>query len=354
MPDEQTWVKDGTEEAEPVTTETPAGEAVEAAAEVVEGATAIVEGAAATGDETTGAVETAVETGAGEAKVVEEVVQKFIEGKLGEEVFQLPEGVQVPLKRGDTTEYVPIEEVLKRGMLEQDYRAKTTELSNEKRAFEVSQATAATAQARLDAKEKYLSEQEAEIKAALSDPESAAQYQQHLEMLRDNPMYRKTWEERWANRETAAERDALLETQDARVVQEASTTALGWIKELATDFDGVDQGRVASIYGQRLSAGQASLDISDVRSIYQAEADYLKRASEPLRDQLANLSAKIDALTASQTAEEQNQTTRHAVQRAKTVPVATGAGAPATAHTTPGKFSPNELAERNSAWAKAG
>ncbi|KKM05862.1 hypothetical protein LCGC14_1749800, partial [marine sediment metagenome] len=47
-------------------------------------------------------------------------------------------------------------------------------------------------------------------------------------------------------------------------------------------------------------------------------------------------------------------TTRHAVTRAKTVPVATGAGAPAHTPTTPGKFGPNELAEKNSAWAKAG
>jgi hypothetical protein len=350
MADKETWIKDGTEEAEPETTETPAGEAT---AEVVEGAAAVVEEVTATGDEATGAVETAGEA-AGEAKAVAEVVQKFIECKLGDEAFQLPEGVRIPLKRGDEIEYVPIEEVRKRGMLEQDYRTKTTELSNERRAFETSQSNVVAERAKLEAKGKYLSEQEAEIKAALSDPESAAQYQQHLDMLQTNPMYRKTWEERWANRETAAERDALLETQDARVVQEASTTALGWIKELATDFDGVDQGRVASIYGQRLSAGQASLDISDVRSIYQAEADYLKRASEPLRDQLANLSAKIDKLTASQTAEEQNETTRHAVKRAKTIPVATGAGAPAKGHVAPERFGPNELAEKNSEWAKAG
>ena len=181
MPDQDSWVKDGTKEAEPVTTETPAA-TEKPEAEAVE--TEVVEGATATGDEATGAVETE----AGEKKTVEEAAQKFIEGKLGDEVFQLPEGVQIPLKRGDTTEYVPIEEVLKRGMLEQDYRAKTTELSNERRAFEASQANAVTAQAKLDAKEKYLAEQEAEIKAALSDPDSAAQYQQHLEMLQSNPM----------------------------------------------------------------------------------------------------------------------------------------------------------------------
>ena len=351
MPDQDTWVKDGTKEAEPVTTETP--EATETpAAEAVE--TEVVEGATATGDEVVEDGEKKAGEATDKVEAVEEVAPKFIEGKIGDEVFQLPEGVQIPLKRGDTTEYVPIEEVLKRGMREQDYTHKSMELSDRVRTFEASQANAVTAKAKLDAKEKYLSEQEAEIKAALSDPESAAQYQQHLEMLRDNPMYKKTWEGRWANQETEAERDALLADQDARVVQQASTTALGWIKDLATEFKGVDQGRVASLYGQRLSAGQASLDISDVRSIYQAEADYLSRASEPLRDQLATLSAKIDKLTASRTAEEQNQTTQHAVQRAKTVPVATGAGAPAKAYVPPERFGPNELAEKNSAWAKAG
>ncbi len=336
MPDQATWVKDGTEEAEPVTTETPTAEVVETATEVVEGAEA-------------------VETpGAAEAEVVEEVVQKFIDGKLGEEAFQLPEGVQIPLKRGDTTEYVSLEEVMKRGMLEQDYRTKTTELGNERRAFEASQASATAAQSKLDAKAKYLAETEAEIKAALSDPASAANYQKHLQALQDNPMYRKTWESRWANQETEAERDALQANEDKRVVHEASTTALGWIETLGSEFDGVDPGRVASIYGQRLSAGQASLDISDVRSIYQTEADYLSGASKPLRDEIANLSAKFDALTVTKAAEEQNQTTQHAVGRAKTVPVATGAGAPAKVPVAAGKFGPNELAERNSAWSKAG
>ena len=345
--DQASWVKDGTAEVEPVTTETP--EVVE---DVVEAKTEVTETIEATEtvetdkpDEATGTVE---ETKTEEA---EEVAQKFIEGKLGEETFQLPEGVLVPLERDGKTEYVAIEEVLKRGMMEQDYRHKTAELADSRRAFETSQATASHERAKLEAKEKYLAEQENEIKAALSDPESAERFQQHLEMLRTNPMYKKTWEQGLANRETEAERDSLQAEKDDRVVREASTTALGWIESLATEFEGVDQGRVATVYGQRLSAGQASLDISDVRSIYQAEADYLSRASEPLRDQLATLSAKIDGLTASQAAEEQNETTQHAVKRAKTTPVATGAGAPAKSTTTPGKFGPNELATKTQEWA---
>ena len=347
MADEKTWIEDGTPEEEPVTTETPADEVSVGATETTETETPETPEPVSTDEVAAEATEETKET----TEKVEEVVQKFIEGKLGDETFQLPEDVLIPQTRDGETEYVPILDVLKRGMFEKDYRTKTAELGDDRRAFEASQASAKVEGAKLEAKEKYLAEREEQVRAALSDPEKAAQYQQHLEMYRDNPMYRETWDKSWANRETEAERDSLRQEKDDRVVQDASKTARGWIETLATEFDGVDPGRVASIYGQRLGSGQASLDISDVRSIYQAEADYLSRASEPLRAENATLSAKNDALTATKAAEEHNEATQHAVDRAKTTPVATGAGAPAKSYTPPGKFGPNELAEKNQEWA---
>ncbi len=346
MPDQQTWVKDGTEEAEPVTTETPAGEAVETTPAVVEGVTA-------TADETAGAGE-AVVAAAGEAEVVAEVVEKFIEGKLGDEVFQLPEGVQVPLKRGDTTEYVPIEEVLKGTHVKSEVEQLHTEIQRERSAFGRERAEHTKELAKLEERQKYVEEREQQVKAAFSDPESAAKYEQHLQMMHDNPMYRQAFERDWSNRETAFERDQLLQDRDQQLVTDASQKALSWIETLSAEFPGVDPGRVASTYGNSLSSGQAVLDISAVRSIYESEAAYLASAREPLETRLDELSARIASITDAKAAEQQNQTTRHAVARAKTVPVATGAGAPAKALTTPGKFGPNELAERNSAWAKAG
>ncbi len=345
MADQETWVKDGTEEAEPVTTETPAEEVVETTAEVVEGAAAVVEEATATGDEATGAVETAV---------VEEVVQKFIEGKLGDEVFQLPEGVQVPLKRGDTTEYVPIEEVLKGTHVKSEVEQLHTEIQRERSAFGRERAEHTKELAKLEERQKYVEEREQQVKAAFSDPESAAKYEQHLQMMHDNPMYRQAFERDWSNRETAFERDQLLQDRDQQLVTEASQKALSWIETLSAEFPGVDPGRVASTYGNSLSSGQAVLDISAVRSIYESETAYLASAREPLETRLDELSARIASITDAKAAEQQNQTTQHAVKRAKTVPVATGAGAPATTPTTPGKFGPNELAEKNSEWAKAG
>lgn len=342
------WIKDGTQEAEPETTETPA---VEAAEEVVETATEV----ATETVETTEAVATEAV-----AETVEEVVQKFIDAKHGDEAFQLPEGLLVPQTRDGETKMVPIETVLSEGMMETDYRHKTSELSDLRRAFETEQAASQGRASReaglLDAREKFLAEQEKRTLEALTTEDGALRHQRHLQMYRDDPAYRETWDKSWANRETEAERDALLADQDNRVVKEASTRALGWIESIGKEkeFDGVDTGRVASIYGQRLNTGQASLDSSDVRSIYQAEADYLSRASEPLRDQLASLSAKIDSLTASQAAEEQNETTAHAVQRAKTIPVATGAGAPTNVEVPKGKFTPRELQGRISAWTKEG
>jgi predicted transcriptional regulator len=330
--DESTWIADGTAEAEPVTTETPVevAEVIEAPAEVVEPV----------------AVE-APETPA-------EVAQAFIEARLGEDVFQIPEGVKLPLKRGKDVDYRDLKEVLADGMRLNDYSRNMNELRDQRSAFERQQAEAERAVRKNAEKEKYLSERENEIKQALSDPESAQKYEQHLQQLRDNPMYRKVWEENWANRETKAELETLQEQRDQQIVQEASTRVRSWIEDLASDFPGVEPGRVAQIYGQRLSSGQASLDLSHVREIYRSEADYLSKATSPLQDQLAELAAKIDSLSETKAAERHNETTAHALNRAKTPRVATSSGAPATTPKPVTKFGPNELQERNSEWVAAG
>ena len=90
--DQASWVKDGTSEAEPVTTVTP--EVVE---DVVEAKTEAAE--------TTETVETDKPDEVTETKTekVEEVAQKFIEGKLGDETFQLPEDVLIPQTRDGET-----------------------------------------------------------------------------------------------------------------------------------------------------------------------------------------------------------------------------------------------------------
>ena len=335
------WVADGTSTKEPETTETPAAE--ETVAEVVETAT-----------ETTEAVETTTEAVTTETvETVEEVVQKFIDAKQGDEAYQLPEDVMLPQTRDGETTYVSIQDVIKRGMMGDDYRIKTTELADGRRTLERSTDDITAREARLDIRLEQAKAREAEMNAALTDPKSAEAYQEHLVQYRDNPMYRKHVDQSLAAQETEAERDVLQGREDARIVSEASTQVFGWIDKLKSEYEGVNPERVRTEYARALSAGTAPLDISAVRSIFQAEAEHVNQILTPLQTELAGIKATLESLQAGAAATEHNETTAHAVGRSKVVPVATGSGAPAKTTVTPGKFTPNELQDRKQAWVDA-
>ncbi len=349
-PTETDWIQDGTVEAEPETVETPAAEVS------AEPTDTIVTEAPETPEPVSVAEVVEVDEVTTEAvETVEvETVQKFIDAKLGDEIFQIPEGVLLPQKRGDEIEYVPIGDVQSDGMKGNDYRVKTTELAQGRRALERGQEDVARLEARMDARSKYLDERDKEMKDALTNPESAAAYQEHLEQYRTNPMYRKNVDAGLSHREVEADRDELQAREDQRVVTEASNTVFGWIDDLAKEYEGVDAERVRTEYSRQLKDGTASLDIKAVRSIYEAEKDHVDKTVSPLRDELAGIKAQLESLQASKAADQHNETTAHAVTRAKTTPVATGSGAPAKGYVPPGKFSPNELSEQNDAWSRAG
>ncbi len=348
------WIKDGTKEVEPVTTETPEETVVEATetagVDAVEAGTEAAETAASVAS-TAEATETVETT---ETETTVEAVQKFIEAKLGEDAFQIPEGLMVPQTRGGETKMVPIEDVLSQGMMGDDYRIKTTELAQGRRTLDRDTEGLTAREARLESKVAHLNEREDEMKAALTNPESAAAYQEHLQQYKDNPIYRKNVDAGLAQHETEAELSALRATEDQRIVREASEQVVTWIDQVKGEYEGVDPKRVQTEYARALSAGTAPLDISAVRSIFQSEADFVDRTLTPLKGQLAEITAQLKVLQDGAAAVEHNETTAHAVQRAKTTPVNTGPGAPG--NTTPAvtKFAPNELQERTSDWVKAG
>ncbi len=339
MSDTQSWISDGTEEAEPETTETPAAEVETEAAETVEVAE-------------TAEIAEAVETE--DAETAEEVVQNFIEGKLGEEAFQLPEGVLLPQKRGDTTEYVPITDILKEGMMGRDYTAKTTELADIRRATDSREADIVKREARLEADRKYMEGQQAELNAALTDPQSALAFQEHLVQYEKNPIYRKHVDSALTQHQTEAELSALQQNEDQRIVNEASNLAMGWIDDLKTEYEGVDPDRVRAIYSRELKLGEASLDRSAVQRIYEAENDHVNQTLSPLQGKLDEITAQLASLQAGAAATEHNDQTAHAVKRAKTTPVATGKGAPTSVPVEAEKFGPNQLQGKVSEWSKAG
>jgi hypothetical protein len=340
------WIADGTVEAEPVTVETPAE--IEAESQTVEDVEQPRDEHGkwiAAGAEVAETIE--------EQTPEEQQIQAFIEGRLGDEPFQIPAGLALPQKRGDDVEYLPIDEVLTRGMRGNDYRVKTTELATQRRQIEREREEFLKDRAKMEARAAYLTEQEKELKEAMTDPQKWAAYQEHLQQYQSNPYYRQNVDRALSAREIEAERDALRSTADDRIVQEASETALGWIESMAENYPSVAPERVAQLYGQALSSGQAQLDPNAVRSIYEAESQYVTRTLSPLQQELADLKATVASLQAQKATETHNETTQHAVNRAKAVPLTTGKGAPVTTPTKPTKFAPSELQDRHQAWINA-
>lgn len=331
--DESSWIADGTEAEEPITTETPieAEEVVEAVAE-----------------------EVVAEPVAEIPETVEEIAQAFIDAKLGDDPYQLPENVLLPLKRGDSVEYKPVMDVLREGMLKRDYDEGRREQKERERALEARTARIEAEQARFEERAKFLAEREEEIKGAMTDPAKWAAYQDHLKQYQSNPIYRNNVDKALAQRETEAELATYREREDERVKSEAVSHVRGWIEDMAAQYPGVDPNRVARVYGSALSNGQAALDRAEVQRVFQAEATYLEQSMSPLQAQLAEMKATLDAMQAEKAAEQHNETTAHALNRAKTPRVATGNAAPVQTPVPATKFGPNELSERNAAWARSG
>lgn len=356
------WVKDGTPAAEPVTTETPAAETAEEQQRGPDGRflpkgsepirpadtpASATPTPASSASATPSAVPAAPAPGASAAEV-----QEFIEAQLGEGTFQVPKGVKIPLKRGDTIEYATIEELQKRGMLELDYRHKTAERAREKRENEAIQTRLAATEARVQAREQWLAEREAEMREAQKDPEKWEAYQDLQRLYQSNPQFRKVMDDALAKRETDAEL-AVYQGRDYQAqVQEGVELATSWIDQFASEFADVNPERVRVRYAEALSAGRARLDPEFVRGIYEDEARYVTSTTSPLQQQLADLKARLAAIEDAKGAEKHNATTAHALSRAKAPPVAASgrppapAGAPATS-----RFGMNELVERNQAWA---
>tara|TARA_R110000787_G_scaffold186633_1_gene298363 strand:- start:3810 stop:4844 length:1035 start_codon:yes stop_codon:yes gene_type:complete len=341
MSDTDSWVADGGMDAEPVTVETPAAPTVESWAEApvesapVEVVEAVVEAAEAAPTEEAAA----------------EIVQNFIDAQHGDETFQIPEGLLVPQKRNGQTEMVSIEDVLKRGMMGNDYNQKTTEHAQAVRDHQRAIERTAAQEARLQARSAHIDKEEARIKAALSDPASAAAYEEHLVQYANNPMYRQNVDASLAQEENQAELNILREREDQRVVNEAGQMAQGWLAQYATEFPNVDADRVRVEYGRSLSNGTASLNASEVRRLFEAEAQHVNATLSPLQDQLAEMRATIEAMNASTAADTHNEATQHAVTRSKAPKVVTGRGAPAKVASKQTKFGVHELQDRKDAWS---
>jgi hypothetical protein len=353
---EQTWISDGTKTAEPVTTETPAAEAQEAAPEPAgpprdeagRFAPRQPEGAAPAATEAVPAPPAAPGPDA-----TAEQVADYIEALLGEEPYQLPRSVRLPLKRNGVVEHVPVDEALNSAMRGRDYTAKMTELKALRGQFDQERSTFAAEQARLRAQAEWVAEQERNYQQILRDPQAAAAYQEHLDQYQRNPIYRQNVDQALRARELEAQNQAYQQRDESVAIARGVELANEWITDLSEQYPTVDPGRVRELYASALSSGRAGLDAREVENIFRSEATYVEKSVTPLQQELASLKAQIEALTASQSASAHNAATAHAVARAASPRVAAGSSPPApAARPKQERFGINELAQRNAEWSR--
>lgn len=347
----RSWVKDGSETETPVTASTP--EIIEVETPVVAEAVTPTDVAtpvtpeAATPD-TVAPAETPVE--ATPAQVQAQI--EYLEARLGDEPYQLPKNVAVPWKRGSETGFAPISEVLSSFMMEKDYRQKTQNVAQERRAVEAEKA-------RIAAEKALFLEERGEFEGALRDPEKLNNWQAHYEQMLTNPVYRQNVEDARAKRMTDAELSVYRESEQQAVVEETTQNLYNTIVELGSEYQGVDPERVRAIYAERLVAGAIpEITLESIHQVYKQEADYSTRIVSPLRSELDALKAELASLKTSRATVEHNAKTDAAIAKSKGAPVvvATGAGAPPGLPPKPEAkpFTSSQYSDRIREWARAG
>lgn len=342
------WVRDGTPDATPVTSSTPAIETVATDAAPARDpatgqfiATASAEGAA-TSTPAQGEIPPAAEAtppAAASSPPTSETpasVEEFLEAMRGDKPYQFPKDVQLPWKRGSETGFAPVTDVLKSYMLEKDYRHKTQTLADERR-------QSAIDRARITAEKQAIEAEREQLRAAMVDPEKLEQYQAHYEQMRTNPVYRKMVEDALDKRVTEAELNVRLDEEREQVNREAAENLYSTIVETAKQYPGVDPERVRQIYAKGLVSGDIKEITEDsIHQVYKQEAGYTSQILSPLQAELTELRAQVAALSGAKAAEAHNANTDKKLAQARATPVvaATGNATAVGTSTPPTQFKP--------------
>ena len=326
------WLSDGTPAEEPVTVETPEEASVEAVA--------------------------AEEVITPDAEQDAEQVVKTFKGKLGEQDYEVPEDFLVPVKRGDEIEYVPIKEAQAGFMRQKDYSIKTSEVAENRRKIEQQEAAFAARQAKIEAREKWIAEQEERMREAQADPEKHAAYLEHLAMYERNPEYRKNVDNALRVTEIEAENEALRATSSRSAVEEGVKQAQEWIAQLASEerYRTVDPERVRAIFANALTNQGLPFERSVVEQIFDQEATFAQNVLErsPLRSELAELKAQLDALQKQREADAHNQDTDRALARGAIPNVRPTGSAPGTNAPSRERILPENKESALRAWSRGG
>lgn len=325
-PDVSAWSAQRTEadtgvavETPPVTDAPPAIEAVApVAAEVPAGpspAEEIVQGLAKAGM-------TPEQAQATTPQPIKDALEAMLDGK----PYPVPKNLTFNLKSGTTTRQATLEQLQREGMLATDYQRKTQELATQRRDHQRQVAEWTARDAALKEREKWFQEQRDEMVAAQKDPKKWEEYQEILRLRAANPTFNKLYEDAIRARESDATKDVFDNAIREQQVNDGATQALTWIRDLATEYPGVNPERVRLVLAYALQNGQLENTHEAVRQVYEGESAYLKTG--PLAEENARIKAENDALKAAKDAESHNAQTARVLQRGKAPNLAPGGGGP--------------------------
>lgn len=247
---------------------------------------------------------------------------QFIEAKVGEEVVKLRKDTLIPTKRNGQVEYEPLEVVQRERMLKKDYDAGRQEIKAERQRM-------AAERAALQHRAAAFEREEARIREATTDPEKFEAYQEHLRLYQTNPAYKEMVDQAQRVTDYEAAQAANQSVQEQAAIEEAVTTATGWIAEAVGRHPGVDVDTMAVEFGRALRAGTPGVNFSpeSIEAFVAARAKSTEAVLTPLQQQLAAQQAELAKVQAELAALRATKTTDHALQRARSVPTAPVGGA---------------------------
>lgn len=255
---------------------------------------------------------------------IKDALEAYLDGK----PYPVPKNLMFKLKSGTLVQEKSLEALQREGMLATDYQRKTQDVARMRRDLEQSLNQSQARLAAADAREKWIKEREAEMIEAQKDPAKWEQYQEAMRLYQTNPGFKKLYDDALAKREGDAQLDVYRERERADNVTKGVEWARATIDEIAREYPNVDPDRVRTRYAQELALEQTELTPFAIRSIFQSEKDALSKALSPVEQQLTEMRAKIEELTAVRGVESHNAQTSRALERAKAPNTAPAGGGP--------------------------
>jgi len=251
---------------------------------------------------------------------------RYIEAQVDGETVKLRADTLIPVTRKGKTTYEPLEKVQREGMLKVDYDTGKSEQKARERELR-------TREALINARAEQVEAEAAQVRAAMTDEGAFQEYQEHLRLMQDSPRYKAAFEAKAERDQWAAEGEAQRTVERQAVLEDAVEQSLSWIDAAVARYPGVDPERVRQRYSEALqlppeSGRRARFHPDDINAIAADEHRYVTAAQSPLQAEMATMKATLDRQAAELAALKQNQTTRHALKRASTVPTGPAGGLP--------------------------